>query len=145
MSRIEKGEVGVAFLWDYNALGYRDQFVENNPDADFEINIPSEGSIQSGYCTILNAYSQRPHAAAMAVNSSSATKDRLIWQRAMPSLSGMWNFPLKSRKRCFLTSSMRTAVWVNDQAAWTRPPRKSEPFGRKMWWHMLNNAGGVKS
>ena len=27
MARIEKGEVGVAFLWDYNALGYRDQFV----------------------------------------------------------------------------------------------------------------------
>ena len=66
MARIEKGEVGVAFLWDYNALGYRDQFVANNPDADFEIYVPAEGSIQSGYCTILNRYSKRPHAAAMA-------------------------------------------------------------------------------
>ena len=49
-ARIEKGEVGVAFLWDFNALGYREQFVENNPDADFTVFIPSEASIQTGYC-----------------------------------------------------------------------------------------------
>ena len=39
-ARIEKGEVGVAFLWDFNALGYREQFLENNPDADFTVFIP---------------------------------------------------------------------------------------------------------
>ena len=65
-ARIEKGEVGIAFLWDYNALGYREQFVANNPSADFSVFVPSEASIQSGYCTIINSYSKRPHAAALA-------------------------------------------------------------------------------
>lgn len=32
LARIEKGEIAVAFLWDYNALGYREQFVTNNPE-----------------------------------------------------------------------------------------------------------------
>ena len=66
LARIEKGEIGVAFLWDYNALGYRDQFKANNPDANFEVTIPSEASTQSGYCTIINKYSKRPYAAALA-------------------------------------------------------------------------------
>ena len=66
LMRIEKGEVGIAFLWDYNSLGYRDQFVKNNPKANFEVVIPSEASIQSGYATIINAYSKRPYAAALA-------------------------------------------------------------------------------
>ena len=66
MARIEKGEIAVAFLWDYNALGYREQFVTNNPNAKFEVNIPAEGSIQSGYATVINAYTKRPHAAALA-------------------------------------------------------------------------------
>jgi putative spermidine/putrescine transport system substrate-binding protein len=66
LARLEKGEIAVALLWDYNALGYRDQFKTNNPNSDFEVNIPQDGSIQSGYCTVINAYTTRPHAAALA-------------------------------------------------------------------------------
>lgn len=65
LSRIEKGEIGVAIIWDFVGIGYREQIKENNPDADFEICIPEEGSVQSGYTTIINAYTQRPHAAAL--------------------------------------------------------------------------------
>lgn len=50
----------------FNALGYREQFVENNPDADFTVFIPSEASIQTGYATIINKYSKHPCAAALA-------------------------------------------------------------------------------
>jgi putative spermidine/putrescine transport system substrate-binding protein len=66
LARLEKGEIGVAFLWDYNALGYKQQFITNNPNAAFEVNIPSEASIQSGYCTVINAYSKNRYAAALA-------------------------------------------------------------------------------
>jgi putative spermidine/putrescine transport system substrate-binding protein len=66
LSRLEKGEVAVAILWDYNALGYREQFLTNNPNAAFTVNVPVDGSVQSGYATIINAYSKRPHAAALA-------------------------------------------------------------------------------
>lgn len=66
LARLEKGEIDCMFMWDYNAMSYRDQIVENNPNASFEITIPSEASVQSGYATIINAYSKRPHAAALA-------------------------------------------------------------------------------
>ena len=63
--RLEKGEVAVAFLWDYNALGYRDVILGNNPNLNFEVYIPQEASISSGYTTVINAYSKRPYAAAL--------------------------------------------------------------------------------
>ncbi|MGN1192751.1 MAG: ABC transporter substrate-binding protein [Dorea sp.] len=64
-TRIEKGEIGVAIIWDFVGIGYREQIKENNPGADFEICIPSDGTVQSGYTTIINAYTQRPYAAAL--------------------------------------------------------------------------------
>lgn len=66
VARLEKGEIEVAVLWDYNSLGYRSQILENNANAHFEVSVPTDGAIQSGYCTIINAYTKRPFAAALA-------------------------------------------------------------------------------
>jgi putative spermidine/putrescine transport system substrate-binding protein len=59
---IQKGEVAVAILWDFNALGYREQI---DPDK-FEVAIPEEGSVISGYATIINKYAPHPNAAKLA-------------------------------------------------------------------------------
>lgn len=58
-ANIEKGEVEVALVWDFNALGYAEQI---NRD-QFDVCIPSEGSVVSGYATIINKYAKHPHAA----------------------------------------------------------------------------------
>lgn len=61
VANFEKGEIDVAFLWDFNALGYRDQIDANR----FEVAIPSEGSVVSGYATIINKYAPHPYAAML--------------------------------------------------------------------------------
>ena len=66
VARLEKGKIEVAVLWDYNSLGYRSQIMENNANAHFDVSVPTDGAIQSGYCTIINAYTKRPYAAALA-------------------------------------------------------------------------------
>lgn len=58
---LEKGEVSVALLWDFNALGYRDQIDPNR----FEVSILQEGSVVSGYTTIINKYAPHPNAAKL--------------------------------------------------------------------------------
>jgi len=62
VARIESGEIAVGIFWDYNALNYRDNAVKDNPNSSFTVCIPSDGSVQSGYCTVINA--NAPHAAA---------------------------------------------------------------------------------
>ena len=66
VARIESGEIAVCLLWDYNALGYRDNAVKNNPNASFTVCIPSDGSVQSGYCSIINKNAPNPAAACLA-------------------------------------------------------------------------------
>jgi putative spermidine/putrescine transport system substrate-binding protein len=62
LANLEKGEVEVAILWDFNALNYRDQIDRDR----FTVSIPQDGSVISGYTTIINKYAQNPNAAKLA-------------------------------------------------------------------------------
>lgn len=59
---LEKGEVEVGIVWDFNGLSYRDQIDPSR----FEVLIPSDGSVISGYTTIINKYAKNPNAAKLA-------------------------------------------------------------------------------
>lgn len=61
VANLEKGEIDVAILWDFNSLGYRHQIDEER----FEVVIPKEGSVTSGYATVINKYTKNPHAAML--------------------------------------------------------------------------------
>lgn len=58
---LEKGEVDVAILWDFNAIGYAEKIDRSR----FDITIPKEGSVVSGYATIINKYAKHPYAAML--------------------------------------------------------------------------------
>ncbi|WP_146551231.1 ABC transporter substrate-binding protein [Rummeliibacillus sp. SL167] len=62
IANLEKGEMDIALLWDFNALGNRDKIDPNR----FEVTIPSDASVVSGYTTIINKYAKNPHAAMLA-------------------------------------------------------------------------------
>ena len=66
VARLESGEVAVGLNWDYNSLNYRAQILESNPSASFTVSIPQDGSVQSGYCTIINSNAPHPAAACLA-------------------------------------------------------------------------------
>ena len=61
-SNLEKGEVEVALLWDFNALNYRSLINLSR----FDVLIPEEGSVTSGYSTIINKWAKHPNAAKLA-------------------------------------------------------------------------------
>lgn len=65
LARIESGEIAVGCFWDYNALNYRDQAINSNPNLSFTVNIPSDGSVTSAYCSIINIYAPNPNAACL--------------------------------------------------------------------------------
>ncbi|MEZ9056493.1 ABC transporter substrate-binding protein [Vibrio pelagius] len=62
IANLEKGEVEVAIMWDFNALNYRDKINRER----FSVNIPQDGSVISGYTTIINKYAKNPNAAKLA-------------------------------------------------------------------------------
>ncbi len=62
LANLEKGEIEVAILWDFNALNYRDKIDRSR----FTVTIPQDGSVISGYTTIINKYAKNPNSAKLA-------------------------------------------------------------------------------
>jgi putative spermidine/putrescine transport system substrate-binding protein len=119
LTRLEKGEVAVALLWDYNALGYRDQFTQNNANANFEVCIPSDGAIQSGYCTVINAYTKHPYAAAL-------TREYILSDEGQINLAKGYAKPVRSdvvlpddvKAKLLPNEQYSNARMVTDYTAW---------------------------
>ncbi|HHY2378552.1 TPA: ABC transporter substrate-binding protein, partial [Campylobacter jejuni] len=62
IANLEKGEVEAGLVWDFNGLGYRDKVGKDR----YEVLIPADGSVISGYTTIINKYAKHPNAAKLA-------------------------------------------------------------------------------
>lgn len=56
----QKGEIPVGILWDFNALGYRSRLADKE---NYQVVIPSDGTVSSAYVSIINKYAPHPNAA----------------------------------------------------------------------------------
>ena len=59
---MERGEVDVAPLWDFNALNYAATVGGDR----YSVVIPSDGSVTSGYASVINKHAPNPNAAKLA-------------------------------------------------------------------------------
>lgn len=115
VANIEKGEIDVAILWDFTSLGYRSQIDESR----FDVVIPEEGSVTSGYATIINKYAKNPHAAMLTREYilSDAGQENLAKGYARPIRE---NVELSAEVAALLLppDMYETAKSVGDQKAW---------------------------
>lgn len=121
LSRLEKGEIAVAIIWDFTALGYRSQIQSRNPNANYEVCIPSDGSVQSGYTTIINSYSSRPHAAAL-------TREYILSDEGQINLARGYTRPIRAENDLELPDDVKNLLLpdvqyknvhkIEDQEAW---------------------------
>lgn len=62
IQNLQKGEIQVAVMWDFNALNYAHQINSKR----FKITVPSDGTIMSGYSEVINKNAAHPYAAKLA-------------------------------------------------------------------------------
>ncbi|WP_182417338.1 ABC transporter substrate-binding protein [Bartonella sp. HY038] len=60
-ANLERGEIEVAAIWDFNALNYRDAV----GGGKYTVLIPSDASVISGYTTVINKFAKNPNAAKL--------------------------------------------------------------------------------
>lgn len=119
-SRIEKGEIGVAIIWDFVGIGYREQIKANNPNADFEMCIPEEGSVQSGYTTIINAYTKRPYAAALTREYILSDEGQLNLAKGYAKTVRDVELPAELEEKMIPDEQYQNVKMVEDQDAWEK-------------------------
>ena len=116
LAYIEKGEVEVAILWDFNALNYRDQIDAKR----FTVVIPSDGSVISGYSTLINKYAKHPNAAKLAREYilSDAGQINLAKGYARPIRSSV-TLPAEVEAKLIPAAQYASAKPVKDFDAWS--------------------------
>ncbi|MFY0542513.1 ABC transporter substrate-binding protein [Brevibacillus sp. H7] len=121
VASFEKGEIPVGLLWDFNALGYRDQIDPNR----FEVNIPQEGSVVSGYATIINKYAPHPHAAMLTREYilSDAGQINLAKGYARPIRDSV-KLPDEVAKKLIPKEQYANAKPIQDYKAWEETAKK---------------------
>ena len=126
---MERGEADVFVMWDFNALSYRDKIPNA---ADYEILIPSDGSITSGYTTLLNKNAPHPNAAMLAREYifSDAGQTQIARGNARPIRADSLALPEDVRRKLIdgkqyaKARAVRPAIWTDEvrklPRAWQR-------------------------
>lgn len=111
---LEKGEVEVGVVWDFNGLSYRDQI---DPER-FEVLIPSDGSITSGYTTIINKYAKHPNAAKL-------TREYIFSDAGQINLAKGHARPIRA-EHLKLPEDVQAKLLPNEQYAPAQPIKNAE-------------------
>lgn len=113
---LEKGEVEVGIVWDFNGLSYRDQIDPSR----FEVLIPSDGSVISGYTTVINKYAKNPNAAKLAREYilSDAGQINLAKGNARPIRAEHLTLPAEVQAKLLPNAQYAKVQPIKDPAAW---------------------------
>ena len=122
IANIEKGEVQMAVVWDFNGLNYRDQIDKNR----YEVVIPSDGSVTSGYTTIINKYAKHPNAAKLAREYifSDAGQINLARGYARPIRAEHLKLPADVQAKMLPDAEYKNAHPIADTAAWDKAAKQ---------------------
>ena len=121
LANLEKGEVEVAVMWDFNALNYRDKIDRSR----FTVSIPQDGSVISGYTTIINKYAKNPNAAKLAREYifSDAGQINLANGYARPIRTNV-ALPADTQAKLIPNEQYKSVNPITDFKAWERSARK---------------------
>ena len=115
LQRIQAGEVQVGVSWSFNVFSYRDQ----TPNYKFDVCVPTDGAILSGYASVINKYAPHPHAAALA-------REYIFSDKGQTVLAGAGGIPTRTdfkapadvQAKTFAPEMYANAVPITDPAAY---------------------------
>ncbi|MDN0083245.1 extracellular solute-binding protein [Crenobacter sp. SG2305] len=121
LANLEKGEIEVGILWDFTSLSYRDRIDSKR----FTVSIPTDGSVTTGYTTIINKYAKHPNAAKLVREYvlSDAGQINLARGYARPIRSNV-KIPADVQAKLLPASQYKSAKPIRDFAAWEESTKK---------------------
>ncbi|MBP1040530.1 extracellular solute-binding protein [Vagococcus sp. BWB3-3] len=115
LANIEKGEVDVTILWDFNALNYRDQLDSER----FKVTIPTDGSVMSGYTTLINKNAPHPNAAKL-------TREYILSDEGQINLAKGYARPIREKVK--LPAEVADKLLSEDQYQAAQPVKSNDTW-----------------
>ena len=112
----ETGEVPMGVIWSYTAIPYKNEISQYAMEAT----IPSDGTIMSGYASVINKYAPHPYAAALAREYIFSDKGQanLALAGAIPTRTDV-EIPEEIQAATFKQADYANAVPMEDAAAYS--------------------------
>ena len=112
----ETGEVPVGVIWSFTAIPYKNAITQYAMEAT----IPSDGSIMSGYASVINKYAPHPYAAALAREYffSDAGQANLALAGAIPTRTDV-EIPADIQEATFTSDTYANAIPMEDTDAYS--------------------------
>lgn len=122
LSSLEKGEIEIGIIWDFLGLGYREKVGKER----YDVLIPSDGSITSGYATIINKYAKHPNAAKLAREFILSDKGQINLAKgyARPIRADFLTLPEDVKDKLLPSEQYKNAQPIKDQKIWERTSKK---------------------
>jgi putative spermidine/putrescine transport system substrate-binding protein len=119
IATMEKGEIEVGVVWDFNGLSYKAKMA--NPE-DYVVLIPSDGSVVSGYSTIINKYAKHPNAAKLTREYifSDEGQINLAKGNARPIRADHLKLPPEVQAKLLPNEQYKNVTPIKDPAAWEK-------------------------
>ena len=113
----------MGIVWDFNGLSYKAKMA--NPD-DYVVLIPSDGSVISGYTTIINKYAKHPNAAKLTREYifSDAGQTNLAKGNARPIRAEHLKLPAEIAKLIPGEQYTKVTAPIKDADAWEATSKK---------------------
>lgn len=113
----ETGEVAVGVIWSFTAIPYKEAITQYAMEAT----IPSDGSIMSGYASVINKYAPHPYAAALAREYifSDEGQANLAAAGAIPTRTDV-EIPEEIQEATFTADDYADAIPMEDTEAYTK-------------------------
>lgn len=117
----QTGEVPVGVIWSFTAIPYKTAITQYHLKAV----IPSDGSILSGYASVINKYAPHPYAAALARDYifSDAGQANLASSGAIPTRTDV-KIPQNIQDATFSSADYQKAVPMKDTSAYEAACKK---------------------
>ena len=125
-ANMEKGEVQVGIVWDFNALSYRDVAGKDK----WDVVIPADGSATGGYTTTISAFAVRPAIAKLTREYAFSDAGQIAFARgyARPIRIDQIKLPDDAAAK-ILPSAQYAKAKLIDGNAWTA----AAPVLMKLW------------
>ena len=84
-------KIRVLISWDFSALAYRDEAATQTPAKNYGACIPSDGSVTSGYATIISKTAKHPYSAMLA-------REYILSDAGQLNIASLYATPIRSVK-----------------------------------------------
>jgi putative spermidine/putrescine transport system substrate-binding protein len=123
IANVQKGEIAVGIIWDFNSLNWKDQL---NMD-ELTVVIPSDGSVTIPYVAVINKYAPHPYTAKAFNDFLFSDEAQIAYAKGFARPIRNVKLPDDVAKKLLPDSAYSASKTIKDYAKWDETASKAIP------------------